>query len=98
MTDAFTAKVVEIENRNTQERARREMWLAHHWPEHYDRCAVVAGRHVCRRCLVLYPPTLAVAFATLGGLLLWPRSFDPELIASVRVRRFDGADTWKFID
>jgi hypothetical protein len=25
-------------------------------------------------------------------------SFDPELIASVRVRRFDGANTWKFID
>lgn len=25
-------------------------------------------------------------------------NFDPELIASVRVRRFDGADTWKFLD
>lgn len=25
-------------------------------------------------------------------------NFDPKLIASVRVRRFDGADTWKFID
>jgi len=25
-------------------------------------------------------------------------NFDPDLIASVRVRRFDGADTWKFID
>jgi hypothetical protein len=25
-------------------------------------------------------------------------NFDPELIASVRVRRFDGANTWKFID
>ena len=25
-------------------------------------------------------------------------SFDTRLIASVRVRRFDGADTWKFID
>jgi hypothetical protein len=25
-------------------------------------------------------------------------SFDPELIASVRVRRFDGADTWTFLD
>lgn len=80
MTDAFTAKVVEIENRNTQDRARRGMWLAHHWPEHYDRCAVIAGRHVCRRCLVLYPVTLTVAFATLAGLLLWPRSLDPELI------------------
>ena len=25
-------------------------------------------------------------------------NFHPDLIASVRVRRFDGADTWKFID
>jgi hypothetical protein len=25
-------------------------------------------------------------------------NFAPELIASVRVRRFDGADTWTFID
>ena len=25
-------------------------------------------------------------------------NFDPRLIAAVRVRRFDGADTWKFID
>jgi len=25
-------------------------------------------------------------------------NFDPRLIASVRVRHFDGADTWKFID
>ena len=31
------------------------MWLSHHWPPDYDRCAVVAGLHVCRRCLVLYP-------------------------------------------
>ena len=23
-------------------------------------------------------------------------NFDPELIASVRVRRFDGANTWEF--
>ena len=25
-------------------------------------------------------------------------NFDPELIASVRVRRFDVADTWMFLD
>jgi hypothetical protein len=25
-------------------------------------------------------------------------NFAPELIKSVRVRRFDGADTWKFLD
>ncbi|WP_127997195.1 GFA family protein [Piscinibacter defluvii] len=26
------------------------------------------------------------------------RNFDPELVQSVRVRKFDGADTWTFID
>ena len=25
-------------------------------------------------------------------------NFDPALLASIRIRRFDGADTWKFID
>jgi len=25
-------------------------------------------------------------------------NFDPAIIASVRVRKFDGADTWKFFD
>jgi len=25
-------------------------------------------------------------------------NFDPKLISAVRVRKFDGADTWKFID
>jgi len=25
-------------------------------------------------------------------------NFDRKLIASVRVRRFDGADTWRFLD
>jgi hypothetical protein len=80
VNDAFTAKVAEIEARGAHERARRGMWLAHHWPEHYERCAVVAGRRVCRRCLVLYPLTIAVALAALGDVLLWPRRFDPELI------------------
>lgn len=44
------------------------MWLAHHWPEDYDRCVIVAGRHVCRRCLVLYPLALAVMLLALGGV------------------------------
>ena len=72
--------MAEIEDRNAHERARRDMWLAHHWPDHYERCSVIAGRHVCRRCLALYPLALAVAFAALADVLLWPRRFDPELI------------------
>jgi hypothetical protein len=26
------------------------------------------------------------------------RNFDPAVMASIRVRRFDGAKTWKFLD
>lgn len=52
------------------------MWIAHHWPARYDRCAVVAGRHVCRRCLVLYPVAITVAIAA-GFGLRWPTEWDP---------------------
>ena len=51
------------------------MWLAHHWPDRYDRCAVVAGLHICRRCLVLYP--LAILTALVVGLGdWWPHRID----------------------
>jgi hypothetical protein len=36
------------------------MWLAHHYPEDYDRCVVIGRSHVCRRCLALYPLALVV--------------------------------------
>jgi hypothetical protein len=36
------------------------MWLAHHYPEDYDRCVRIGRSHVCRRCLALYPLTFAV--------------------------------------
>ena len=26
------------------------------------------------------------------------KNFDPKLLESVRIRRFDGADTWRFLD
>ena len=44
------------------------IWLAHHWPDHYDRCVRIGHRHVCRRCLVLYPAVVicAVAATVLG--------------------------------
>lgn len=55
------------------------MYLSHHWPADYDRCAVVGGFHICRRCLVLYP----VAFVT--GVLIsigswWPDSWNPAVL------------------
>ena len=45
------------------------LWLSHHWPEDYDRCVRVGTRHVCRRCIVLYP----IAFAVMGLSLVGVR-------------------------
>ena len=72
----FDAVVDEIEQRQETQRANREMWHAHHWPDEYDRCVVIAGRHVCRRCLTLYPAAITVAVLSLAGIVLWPRSLD----------------------
>lgn len=51
------------------------LWLSHHWPEDYDRCLVVGGRHVCRRCAVLYPLALVTMVAS---LLLLPPTWGPD--------------------
>jgi hypothetical protein len=42
------------------------LWLAHHYPEDYDRCVRIGRSHVCRRCLVLYPVAFVVMVATAG--------------------------------
>jgi hypothetical protein len=52
--------------------------LSHHLPHEHDRCVVIGRRHVCRRCLVLYPIAFAVMFVTLAGYG-WSRSLDPVL-------------------
>ncbi len=41
-------------------------WLAHHPPEHLERCVRLGGRHVCRRCAVLYPIAVLSAVAVLA--------------------------------
>lgn len=51
------------------------LWLAHHWPGQYDRCAVVGGRHVCRRCVALYPLAVVTAVAVASGSW-WPHRLD----------------------
>lgn len=51
------------------------MWLSHHWPSTYDRCALVGGLHVCRRCLVLYPLALVAGIA-IGVGSWWPHGLD----------------------
>ena len=55
------------------------MWLSHHWPDQYDRCAVVGGRHVCRRCLFMYPVAMVAAVLAAAGPW-WPRDLDAVLI------------------
>jgi hypothetical protein len=54
------------------------LWLSHHFPEQYDRCVVIGSRHICRRCLALYP----LAFAVMAFSLVapWPDSIDPWLL------------------
>lgn len=58
---------------------RTPLWLSHHWPEDYDRCAQVGHRHVCRRCLWFWPATLVVTVAALIGLR-WPTAWDVPLV------------------
>ena len=53
------------------------MWLAHHYPEDYDRCVVIGRSHVCRRCLALYP----LAFVVLGLCLKIQPGRTIELLA-----------------
>lgn len=45
------------------------LWLSHHESALSDRCLVVRGRHVCRRCAVLYPAMLVVAALQLRGAI-----------------------------
>ena len=51
----------------------------------------------CRHCgCVTHWEPIDVAQVSRQGINLG--NFDRALIASVRVRRFDGADTWRFLD
>lgn len=75
MLDAGLARIGE---RERMYQARRNMWLAHHWPEHYaERCVTLGGRQVCRRCAALYPLGLLVAILSYAGAAPWPTSWDP---------------------
>jgi hypothetical protein len=54
------------------------LWLAHHPADQYERCVTIGDRHVCRRCLVLYPISLAVMVACLA---LIPDGAPPWVLA-----------------
>jgi hypothetical protein len=55
------------------------LWLSHHYAHQYDRCATIAGRHVCRRCLWFYPACFATMALSLAGVH-WPTAADPWLL------------------
>lgn len=86
--DDVEAKFAEVAERREaarlveegESRARNALWLAHHWPHRYERCTVIGGRHVCRRCLWFY----SIAFATLAfgvvGISPWPASLDAIMV------------------
>ena len=76
LDERFDAAVAEITERRVDEAGRRAMWRTHHPPDQYERCAVVGGRNVCRRCVTLYPVTFLFAALTLAGWSAWPERLD----------------------
>jgi len=78
--EEFDRAVEAIAARRATERSRESMWRTHHHRDQYDRCVVIRGRHVCRRCITLYPTSLTVAALSLAGVVLWPVQYDLWLI------------------
>lgn len=81
----FERRLAEIRGRQERDRrhqrGRRQLWHAHHWPQHYgDRCVRIGDRHWCRRCLSLYPLGFLVAVLSAVGLPPWPGEADPAVI------------------
>jgi len=72
----FDAAVDAVNERRAEEDGRRVMWRTHHHRDQYERCTVIAGKHYCRRCLILYPVVFVFAALTLAGWSLWPRELD----------------------
>ncbi len=77
----FDAKLKSMADIQQQKTGRKNMWLAHHWPEHYgERCVTIGSRHVCRRCAALYPLGLLVAILATFDIVPWPGALDPWAI------------------
>jgi predicted outer membrane lipoprotein len=74
----FEYRLAELRVQEEQRVARRNLWLAHHWPSQYhDRCFRLGSRPVCRRCAALYPLGFLVALVSAAGLAPWPAGIDP---------------------
>ncbi len=77
----FELQVARIARRHRDRQGRRQLWLSHHWPEHYgQRCVRIGSRHLCRRCTALYPFAFLVAFLSASGRPPWPPDLDPAAI------------------
>ncbi len=53
--------------------------LSHHQPDQFDRCIRVGGKHVCRRCTILYPVAFTIMALSLSGFI-WSSSLDRVLL------------------
>ena len=74
----FDFRLAELKAQETERIGRRNVWLAHHWPDNYcSRCVRIGSRPVCRRCAALYPLGFTVAFVSAFGLAPWPATLDP---------------------
>ncbi len=80
----YQATVARQQQRRSEQEAAdaasKAMWLSHHQPDQYDRCVVLANRHVCRRCLALHPLSIIIAIASAVGYAPWPEAWDPAAI------------------
>ena len=80
LDDAFASVAARRAGDEADASARAELWHAHHWPHRYERCMVVGGRHVCRRCVWFYGVAFTVMAMSLAGLGPWPTAWDAVLL------------------
>lgn len=84
--DDYRQRLAEIIEADQAHRARRQLWLSHHWPDQYHpRCVRIGNQWVCRRCLALYPLALVVAGLTALIEPLGPAWFDWWLVLALPI-------------
>lgn len=80
LDEAFAVVLEAREQRKREDNAGRTLWRTHHWPERYERCMAIRGRHVCRRCTWMYTAAFAVVGLGLSGIAPWPENLDRPLV------------------
>ena len=77
----FERRLKQVGEQQTKAQAGNQLWLSHHWPEHYaERCVKIGSKHICRRCAALYPLGFLIGFMSAFGFPVWPDSLDPAAI------------------